>query len=79
MADLVVVRTFLYNFDAEIARGALEAAGIESMILADVCLGMQPQLWMHGVSLVVRNEDQLRAAEVLSSIAEPVGTGGESS
>ena len=72
MTDLVVLRTYVNNFDAELARGALEAAGIDSMIRADDCGGTRPHLWMGGVALLVRAEDVERADEVLGSEAEPV-------
>ena len=65
--DLVVVRTFLNSFDAELAKSALEAAQIESMIRADDAGGMRPHLWMGGIELVVRAEDAERANEVLGS------------
>jgi hypothetical protein len=42
--DLVVIRTFLNMVDAELARGALESAGIDSMIRADDCGGLRPHL-----------------------------------
>ena len=32
---LRVIRTFVNNFDAEVARSALEAAGIDAMIRSD--------------------------------------------
>jgi len=68
MADsaLVVIRTFINDFDAGIARTALEAAGIESMIQSDDCGGMRPHLWMGGIDLLVRSEDAPFAEEVLS-------------
>ena len=64
--ELIVIRTFLNAVDAEVARGALEAAGIDSMIRADDCGGTRPHLWMHGVELLVRAVDTQRADEVLS-------------
>lgn len=63
--DLVVVRTFLNNFDAELAKSALEAAQIDSMIRADDMGGMRPSLWVSGVELVVRADDAERANEIL--------------
>ena len=69
--DLVVVRTFLNSFDAELAKSALEAAQIESMIRADDAGGMRPHLWMGGIELVVRLEDAERAIEVLGSGESP--------
>ena len=59
---LVVVRTFLNRIDADLAQGALEAAGIDAMVGADDAEGNQPGLWMGGVRLLVREED---AAEIL--------------
>jgi hypothetical protein len=64
--NLIVIRTFLNNFDAELARGALEAAGIDSMIRADDCGGTRPHLWMGGVELLVREADLERAQEILT-------------
>lgn len=72
MTDLVVLRTYVNNFDAELARGALEAAGVDSMIRADDCGGTQTQLWMGGVELLVRAEDADRADEVLRNEAVSV-------
>ena len=68
--DLVVLRTFLNDIDAQLAKTALEAADIDSMIRADDAGGMRPHLWVgSGVELVVRAEDVERANEVLG--AEP--------
>jgi hypothetical protein len=65
-ADLVVVRTFLNPFDAELAKSALEAAEIQSIVQADDAGGLQPGLWVgSGVQLLVRTEDAARASEVL--------------
>jgi hypothetical protein len=70
--DLVVVATFVNNFDAELARGALEAADIDAIIRADDCGGTRPHLWVGGVELVVRAEDADRAREVLAIEPRPV-------
>jgi hypothetical protein len=64
-SELVVVATFLNRIEAEMARGALEAAEIESMVSADDAGGLRPGLWMSGVKLLVRAEDAERAASVL--------------
>ena len=65
-ADLVVVRSFLNRFEAETARSALEAAGIDSLIRADDAGGMQVAMSMgHAVELLVRGEDADQAAEIL--------------
>ena len=62
---LVVIRTFLNAIDADLAQGALEAAGIDAMVSADDAEGNQPGLWMGGVRVLVREEDAQQAAEVL--------------
>ena len=62
---LVAVRTFLNRIDAELAQGALEASGIDAMVAADDAEGNQPQLWMGGVRLLVREEDAEEAGKVL--------------
>lgn len=62
---LVVVGTFLNQIDADMARAALEAAEIESMISADDAGGLRPHLWMGGVRLLVRAEDAERAIEIV--------------
>ncbi len=64
---LRVIRTFVNNFDAEIARSALEAAGIDAMIRSDDCGGTRPHLWMGGVELLVRQEDAAEADELLGT------------
>jgi Putative prokaryotic signal transducing protein len=69
--ELVVLATFVNNFDAEVARSALEAAGIDVMIRADDCGGLRPHLWMGGVEIVVRREDAERAHEVLNAETQP--------
>jgi len=63
--ELVVVRTFGNRIDAELAHSALEAAEIESTIVDDDGGGTQPELWLRGVTLVVRAEDAERAEEIL--------------
>lgn len=66
--DLVVVRTFSNKFDADVAKTALDAAEIDSIVRADDAGGTRPGLWMGaGVALVVRAEDAKRADEILSS------------
>ena len=63
--ELVVVGDFLSKGEAEIAQGALQAAGIQSLIRADDAGGTEPGLWMGGVKLLVRAEDSERAAAIL--------------
>ncbi|HYT76592.1 MAG TPA: DUF2007 domain-containing protein [Vicinamibacterales bacterium] len=68
---LVVVRTFINQFEAEIAKSALDAAGIESMIRSDDCGGTRPHLWMSGVELIVRQDDVAEAVTVLDTPSAP--------
>jgi hypothetical protein len=71
-SDLVVVASFLKHFEADLARSALEAAGIHSIIRSDDCGGQRPHFWMGGIQLLVRAEDADYAAEVIESQAAPV-------
>ena len=64
---MVVIRTFLNHVDADVAKSALEAAGITSVIRADDCGGVRPHLWMGGVELLVDDFDQAQAEEILGS------------
>jgi hypothetical protein len=74
--QLVVLRTFLNDIDAQLAKSALEAAQIDSMIRADDAGGMRPHLWVgRGVELVVRADDVERANEVLGD--EPAAVPGD--
>jgi hypothetical protein len=61
----VRVRTYLNEIECDLAKTALEAAGIESLVRADDCGGLRPHLWMSGVELLVRAEDAKRADEIL--------------
>jgi Putative prokaryotic signal transducing protein len=63
---LVVVGDFLNRIDADVARSALEASGIESFVSADDAGGVQPGLWMEGVRLLVLEAYADRALAVLN-------------
>jgi hypothetical protein len=63
-SDLVVVSTFRSTADAQIAKGILNEAGIESMIRADNAGGMYPAI--SGAELLVRREDVQKASDGLS-------------
>jgi hypothetical protein len=65
--ELVVVGTFLNQIDAHVAKGALDAADIESMISADDAGGQRPHLWMGGIRLLVRPEDAEQARDILGA------------
>ena len=63
-ADLIAVSTFRSTADAQVARGVLDEAGIESMIRADNAGGMYPA--MSGAELLVRAEDVQKASDALN-------------
>jgi len=67
--EFVVFRTFLNHFDADMAKMALEACGIECFIRSDDCGGMRPHFWMSGVELLLHVDDAARAEEVLGNEA----------
>jgi nucleoside phosphorylase len=66
----VVVRQFMSTVDAELAQGALHAAGIDAMVSADDCGGMRPHLQVGRVALLVRPEDVEEATRILDLPAE---------
>ena len=66
----IVIRYFLSAIDADLARGALQAAGIEAIVSADDCGGMRPHLQVGRVALLVRAEDAEEALRVLDLPAQ---------
>ena len=66
-SELVAVRTFASQVEAEIAKTALESAGIVTMIKADTIGGMRPHVgWSTGgFQLLVREEDVVEARKIL--------------
>jgi hypothetical protein len=60
---LVAVSTFRSEVDAQVAKGILDEAEIESMIRADNAGGMYPAL--SDVELLVRSRDLERARDAL--------------
>lgn len=66
-SEFVVFRTFLNHFVADVAKMALDAAGIESFIRSDDCGGMRPHLWLGGVELLLHVDDVPHAEEVLGN------------
>lgn len=66
-----VAATFLTRIDADLAKTALEAAGIEATVSADDAAGMRPHLWMGGVRLLVSSSDLERAKAVLAEAESP--------
>ena len=72
-APLETVGSFLTRIDADIACGALQAAGIQAMVSADDAAGTRPHLWMSGVRVLVYAGDVERARAILRE-AEDVHT-----
>ena len=69
---LVVVRSFTDRVEAELARTALEAAGIEAIVRSDDAEGLQPGLtFSNGAQLIVRAEDVASARDVLAGASRP--------
>ena len=65
---LIVVETYGSRPEADLAKGALEAAGIRAMIQADTAGGMREHLAWSGAGfrILVREEDATAAREVLT-------------
>lgn len=61
--NLIAVSTFRSTADAQLAKGILDEAGIESMLRADDAGGMYPA--MSGAELLVRSDDLDQAREAL--------------
>ena len=67
-SGLVTIRTFNSEFEAIVAKSALQAAGIDCMISADDCAGLRPSLTMaNGIKLIVRSDDVDRVEEILTT------------
>jgi hypothetical protein len=69
---LVVARSYASRPEADLAKGALEDAGILAMIQADTAGGMREHLaWSGaGFEILVREEDATAAREVLAPPTE---------
>jgi hypothetical protein len=68
--DLIILSTFNNHIQADLARSALDAMGIESMVRADDAGGEQPGLWSgEGVQILVRERDAELAKMVISGSA----------
>ncbi|MFY9690779.1 MAG: DUF2007 domain-containing protein [Candidatus Acidiferrales bacterium] len=73
-AKLIVVQSCATQIEAELAKGALGAAGIEAMIQADTAGRMREHLaWSGaGFKILVREEDATAARDVLAPRPQPV-------
>ncbi len=67
--NLVAVGAFNSKFEADLAKGALESAGIEAIIQADTIGGTRPHVaWASGgFRLLVREEDEMAARQILDN------------
>jgi Putative prokaryotic signal transducing protein len=65
--ELVLLHAFATQMEADMAKSALESAGIVAMIQSDSAGGMRPHLgWSTGgFRLLVRQEDEESACEIL--------------
>ena len=63
--ELVAVSTFRSTADAQIAKGILDEAGIESLIRSDNAGGMYPAL--AGAEILVNAEDVIEATKTLEA------------
>jgi hypothetical protein len=72
MDDLVVAHTFASRVEADLAKSALDAAGIEAVVRSDDVGGLRPHMtFANGAQLLVRAEDLEPAREVLDLPAKP--------
>jgi hypothetical protein len=72
-SDLIVVHSFGSRAEADLAKSALDAAGIDAMVQADSGGGMRPSIAWAGVGfqVFVRAEDAQAARDVLDLPAKP--------
>ena len=67
--NTVVIKTFMNEFEAEIARGVLEDEGVESFISKDDEGSMYPSLRLtEGVRLHIFEKDIDKANDILNSL-----------
>jgi hypothetical protein len=66
--EIVVIRTFADAISAHIAQAALDASGIQSIIVGDDAGGAYPALtFSNGVRLAVKHSDAVQALRFLDS------------
>lgn len=70
--NLVVVKTFGNRIEAELAKSALESAGIQATIRADSVGGMREHIaWSGaGFQILVREQDVAAALDALTPITD---------
>ena len=68
MPGPVFIRTYASRLEAEIAKGVLEAHGIEAFVSADDMSGTRPELtFVLGARLLVKERDADMAVEALDA------------
>jgi Putative prokaryotic signal transducing protein len=69
---LVVIQSYGSRLEADLAKGALEDAGIPAMVQADTAGGLREHLaWSGaGFKILVREEEATAALHVLTPLAE---------
>ncbi len=72
--NLIVVQSYGERSEADLAKTALESAGIPAMIQADTAGGMREHLaWSGaGFKILVREDDAPAAREILTAPANPL-------
>ena len=65
--NLIILKAFSSEIEAELAKGALEAEGVDSIISSDTAGGMRPHLaWAgSGFKLMVREDEVTIARTIL--------------
>ena len=74
MPEIICVKIFNSRLEAEIARGNLEANGIDSMVSADDGGGTRPELaFSLGVRLLIKKKNEERALDILDGLEGEAG------
>jgi len=75
MSDFVVVESYRWRYEAEMARGLLEDAGLSALVSADdaggALAGLGSVLGSFPVRLLVPAEEAALAREILAPRGEP--------
>lgn len=67
--DWLVIRTYISEFPANLAKATLEGSGIDVMLRKDDGGGMRPYLQAAtGIQLLVRQDDAERADKILRNV-----------
>ena len=64
--DLIIVHTFNYRHEAEMARSVLDANGVFAVVFSDDAGGQEIGLqFVHGARLIVKQKDERLAKTIL--------------